>query len=69
MDFSNEAESLIVSTKFPDNFAEKFIDTDRNILNNFGVLQFESSEGISRIVMIFSEEEKETGKKVKIILV
>lgn len=62
-------ENLLgVSVKFPEDFRNKFIEKDRNILNNFGVLQFESLEEISRVMIIFSEENKENDYNIKIIL-
>ena len=58
-----------IELKFPQGFDE-IIEKDRNILNNFGVIQFENNEMIHRQLMIFSEEIKENKEKeMKIILV
>ena len=56
-----------IEFKFPEDF-EAIIEKNRNILNNFGVLQFEIPEfqRIHRQLMIFTEDSL---KKMKIILV
>jgi len=66
--FSKTADNFYdIEFKFPADFPE-IINKNRNILNNFGVIQFETSDfqRFYRQLMIFTEE---PGKTMKIILV